>query len=119
MAEIRDGVLDIDECISKIFKKHEIATVENVCAMSSYSEEELRNAVIDFYNEFYSNSRRPVCPDLLCYYIEDKWFWRLLYAYRYYKHVGNDERIADFLTQYNLTTEFVDALITRHPIQSG
>ena len=119
MAEIRDGVLDIDECISKIFKKHEIATVENVCAMSSYSEEELRNAVIDFYNEFYSNSRRPVCPDLLCYYIEDKWFWRLLYAYRYYKHIGNDERIADFLTQYNLTTEFVDALITRHPIQSG
>ncbi len=119
MAEIRDGVLDIDECISKIFKKHEIATVENVCAMSSYSEEELRNAVIDFYNEFYSNSRRPVCPDLLCYYIEDKWFWRLLYAYRYYKHVGNDERIADFLTQYNLTTEYVDALITRHPIQSG
>lgn len=119
MAEIRDGVLDIDECVSKIFKKREIATVENVCAMSSYSEEELRNAVIDFYNEFYSNSRRPVCPDLLCYYIEDKWFWRLLYAYRYYKHVGNDERIVDFLTQYNLTTEFVDALITRHPIQSG
>ena len=114
MAGTYNNVLDIDECISKIFHNHEIPTIEKVCAMSSYSEAELRNSVYNFYRE----RRKPECSDLLLYYIEDRWFGKLLYAYKFFKRGDNEEHIISFLNKYSLTIEFVDALVKRHPIRS-
>ena len=115
MAEFYNDVLDIDECVSKIFSNHEIATVEKVCALSSYTEKELQNSVESLYGE----RRIPRDANLLSYYIEDCWFWKLLYAYKFFKHTGNEERIIDFLNKYNITIEYVDALVRRHPIRSA
>lgn len=33
MAKFYNSVADIDECVSKIFSKKEVATTEKVCAM--------------------------------------------------------------------------------------
>lgn len=97
MAEFYNDVLDIDECVSKIFSNHEIATVEKVCALSSYTEKELQNSVESLYGE----RRIPRDANLLSYYIEDCWFWKLLYAYKFFKHTGNEERkFCDGLKSY-------------------
>lgn len=115
MAKFYNSVADIDECVSKIFKEKEVATTEKVCAISSYTKKELQNLVEIFYEE----RRRPHCYNLLSYYIEDCWFWKLLYAYKFYKQKGNEERIVEFLNKYNLAIDFIDVLVRRHPIQSS
>lgn len=114
MTKLYNSIPDIDECVSKIFSNHEVATVEKVCAMSSYTEKELQNLV----EAFYEKRRKPHCFDLLSYYIEDCWFWKLIYAYKFFKNKDSEERIINFLNKYNLTIDFIDALVRRHPIQS-
>lgn len=106
-------ILAVDEAVDEIFKQHKFITVDDICFLTGYSYNEIDTALsleYSIYNRTLKNSVKE--------YIEEKWYWKLLYAYKFFKNKTDKERVIAFLEKYNLTLDFAEHFIKTHKISA-
>lgn len=127
-------ILAVNKAIEDLFKQHKFVTVDNICFLTGYSSNEIYTALSldsSLYNKkyvrdvrkylessLYKYVRESLETDCVRKYIEEQWYWKLLYAYKFFKNRTDKERIIAFLEKYDLTLAFVEHFIKEHEISA-